>query len=201
MRQVRKVVESSDRREEVARATWRVIARDGLDRASMRAIAHELGCTTGVLTHHFRDKNALLEFALRAIVERLNEGKSPDLEKSGGLEDVRALLTSYLPTSPDARTWWRVWLSFTVTALANETQAAEHAQLYADLRRFWTDVFTGLRQRGLVLKDIDPAIEAESLLCFVDGIGVQALISPRSLTAKRQMQLVENYLSRLRPAR
>jgi AcrR family transcriptional regulator len=32
-----------DRRIEVAKAAWRVIVREGLDRASMRAIAQELG--------------------------------------------------------------------------------------------------------------------------------------------------------------
>lgn len=198
MRQARKTTESGGRREEVAQATWRVIARDGLDRASMRAIAQELGCSTGVLTHHFRDKDALLEFALRAIVDRLNEGKSEDLEKRGGLDDVAALLAAYLPATAEARTWWKVWLSFTVAALADEKQAAEHAQLYAELRRFWTGVLAAMRARGEVRKDIDPAIEADTLLCVVDGLGVQALILPRALTAKRQMQILDNYLSRLR---
>jgi AcrR family transcriptional regulator len=43
-----------DRRLDVSEAAWRVIAREGLDRTSLRAIAQELGCTTGVVTHYFR---------------------------------------------------------------------------------------------------------------------------------------------------
>ena len=53
-----------DRRIEVSEAAWKVIVREGLDRTSMRAIARELDCTTGVVTHYFRDKQELILFAL-----------------------------------------------------------------------------------------------------------------------------------------
>ena len=51
-------------KEQVAEAAWRVILRDGLHNASVRAIATELKATTGVVTYHFRDKAELLLFAL-----------------------------------------------------------------------------------------------------------------------------------------
>jgi AcrR family transcriptional regulator len=190
---------SDDRRDQVAQATWRVIAREGLDRASMRAIAQELGCTTGVLTHYFRDKDALLDFAFTSIVSRLNV--SPAQGAILNLDDVQAIMSAFLPTSADAKTWWRVWLSFTVAALSNEKQAASHAKLYAELRKFWTMAFTALQAHGRISKDLQPANEAETILCLVDGIGVQALISPRTLTARRQVELIEAYLDKLTPAR
>jgi AcrR family transcriptional regulator len=58
-----------DRRLEVAQAAWRVMIREGLDRTSMRAIAQELGSSTGVVTHYFRDKEELILFALEQVVE------------------------------------------------------------------------------------------------------------------------------------
>jgi hypothetical protein len=90
-----------------------------------------------------------------------------------------------------------VWLSFTVAVMANPRQAANHAKLYSDLRAFWTLVFARLRERGRLPASVDPALEAEMLLCLVDGIGVHALISPRTLTAKRQLEIVDAYLARL----
>ncbi|MEL6124504.1 MAG: helix-turn-helix domain-containing protein, partial [Bacteroidota bacterium] len=60
-----------DRRLEVSEAAWRVIVREGLDRTSMRAIAQEMNCTTGVVTHYFRNKEALILFALGQVTERL----------------------------------------------------------------------------------------------------------------------------------
>ena len=47
-------------REQVAEAAWRVILREGLHHASVRAIAAELKATTGVVTYHFHDKADLL---------------------------------------------------------------------------------------------------------------------------------------------
>ncbi len=48
-----------DRRLQVSEAAWRVIVREGIDRASMRAIAQEMGCTTAGVTHYFRNKQAV----------------------------------------------------------------------------------------------------------------------------------------------
>jgi len=186
---------AEDRRDQVAQATWRVIARDGLDRTSMRAIAQELGCTTGVLTHYFRDKDALLDFALSSIVSQLRLATDGADIKDLGV--VRDLLDQILPTDASTKTWWKVWLSFTVAVMANPRQAANHAKLYSDLRAFWTLVFARLRERGRLPASVDPALEAEMLLCLVDGIGVHALISPRTLTAKRQLEIVDAYLARL----
>ena len=60
-----------DRRLEVAAAAWRVIVREGLERASMRAIAQEMSCTTGVVMHYFRNKEELILFALHQVTARL----------------------------------------------------------------------------------------------------------------------------------
>src|SRR5689334_21892522 len=62
-------VRADTARQEVARATWAVVEREGLSGASMREIAREAGCTTGVLTHHFRDKDELMLFAFSLAAE------------------------------------------------------------------------------------------------------------------------------------
>src|SRR5687768_18532842 len=57
----------SPRQTEIVDATIRVIARDGLAGASLRAIAREIGYTSGVLMHYFRDKEELLVSAAEAV--------------------------------------------------------------------------------------------------------------------------------------
>jgi AcrR family transcriptional regulator len=75
-----------DRRIEVANAAWRVIVREGLDRTSMRAIAQELGATTGVVTHYFRDKEALILFALERVFEHVLVDMQAATQGRNGLE-------------------------------------------------------------------------------------------------------------------
>src|SRR5919112_6703613 len=71
------VARTDSARAEVARATWAVVEREGLSGASMREIAREAGFTTGLLTHHFRDKDELMLFAFslafEAAADRMRE--------------------------------------------------------------------------------------------------------------------------------
>jgi len=55
-----KIVDWDARRDEILAATWRVIARDGIARATIRAIAREAGCSRGILAHYFDDKADIL---------------------------------------------------------------------------------------------------------------------------------------------
>ena len=59
-----KIVDWDARRDEILSATWRVIARDGIARATIRAIAREAGCSRGILAHYFDDKADILGSAL-----------------------------------------------------------------------------------------------------------------------------------------
>ena len=59
-----KIVDWDARRDEILAATWRVIARDGIARATIRAIAREAGCSRGILAHYFDDKADILGSAL-----------------------------------------------------------------------------------------------------------------------------------------
>ena len=63
-----RIVDVDQRRMELAAAAARVIARAGVDGASMREIANEAGWTTGTLVHYFANKHELLDFTLRASI-------------------------------------------------------------------------------------------------------------------------------------
>jgi len=56
-----KVVDRTEKREEVLEATWRLMARVGIDRVSIREIAAEAGCSTGVIAHYFKNKEDVLQ--------------------------------------------------------------------------------------------------------------------------------------------
>ena len=57
-------VDVEERRNAVLAAVWRVVERDGLPGATMRAIAQEAGASTAVITHYFNNKDEVLRAAL-----------------------------------------------------------------------------------------------------------------------------------------
>ena len=93
-----KVVNHDARREEVAEATWRVIAKHGVDGATLREIAREAGFTTGVIHHYFRDRGELMAFAYELIAEQTAERLTETLaDLPAGMPRVRATIEALVP--------------------------------------------------------------------------------------------------------
>ncbi len=58
------------RRRDVSEAVWRVLAEHGFGGLTLRAVAAEMGASTGLLTHYFPNKRALVAHALDVADER-----------------------------------------------------------------------------------------------------------------------------------
>ena len=62
------------RRLAVSEAVWRVLADRGFGVLRLRAVAAEMGASTGLLTHYFPTKRALLVYAMDLLDQR-NEAR------------------------------------------------------------------------------------------------------------------------------
>lgn len=174
-----RIVDADQRRIELADAAARVIARAGVDAASMREIAAEAGWTTGTLVHYFANKHELLDFTLRASIERRSAQRSERADLSPA-EALRATLTSALPTDDDTRVHWIVTVALAGAAASDAMLAATQREAYRDYRDYLVGLLDGIGKVG------DTRIEAERLIGLVDGIALQALFDPASWPAERQ---------------
>ena len=107
-----KIVDWDARRDEILSATWRVIARDGIARATIRAIAREAGCSRGILAHYFDDKADILGSALvmshRRVVARM-EARAAGLT---GLAALRVIMLEALPLDDERDLEAQIEISF-----------------------------------------------------------------------------------------
>ncbi|MEL6320288.1 MAG: TetR/AcrR family transcriptional regulator [Cyanobacteria bacterium J06626_14] len=188
---------SQDRRLEVSEAAWRVIVREGLDRTSMRAIAQEMGCTTGVVTHYFRDKQELILFALNQVTERLKTAMEQAIESVSGAERLVAMLSAFLPFDAERQDTLRVWLAFLGYAVGRENLMTEHQRSAAQLRTVLVQELKALQSAHLLRHDIDPVIEANVLLALVNGVSLDSLIQANCLTSNQQRLVIQRYVNRL----
>jgi AcrR family transcriptional regulator len=92
-----KDVDHDERREELLEAVWRVVSRDGIERATIRVIAKETGWSSGVLAHYFADKDDIIESALRLMYERIAARWDEKLAGLGGLRALHELVLDNLP--------------------------------------------------------------------------------------------------------
>jgi AcrR family transcriptional regulator len=179
-----KIVDVDQRRMELAAAAARVIARAGVDGASMREIATEAGWTTGTLVHYFANKHELLDFTLRASIEQRSARRSArgDLSPADAL---RASLESALPTDDDTRVHWIVTVALAGAAASDDRLAATQRELYRQYRSYLIDLLTAMPAVD------DAEIEAERLIGLVDGIALQALFDPDGWPPERQLRALD----------
>src|SRR5215510_923731 len=104
------------RRRDVSEAVWRVLAERGFGGLTLRAVAAEMGASTGLLTHYFPSKHELIKHALDVAMEQTQLRARRVAEKEG-LEGLRAALLDVLPLTPEAVEANRVWVSFWDPAL------------------------------------------------------------------------------------
>jgi AcrR family transcriptional regulator len=186
-----------ERRIEVANAAWRVIVREGLDRTSMRAIAQELGSSTGVVTHYFRDKEALILFALERVFEHVLVEMQTAAQGKTGIEALEQMICTALPLEMSDKDDWKVWVAFLGYSIGREHLVIEHRKRYDLLRQFISQELTNLQTANLIRADIDVTLEANALIALVDGIGTGVVIYPGQFSAQQQQYLVRRHISSL----
>lgn len=188
----------SDRRIEVSEAAWRVILREGVDRASLRAIAQELGTTVGVITHHFRNKDELMLFVLDRVTEKLlepMENLSPEVE---GIERLGRMLAVMLPINPDLTDILQVWLAFLGYAVGRDELMQEHHKRAAQLKDAIAQEIQTLQAEDIISPRINPDIEARNLLAFVNGLALDSMVQGQPLEPGIYLQLLYRQLYAIR---
>src|SRR5215472_18329797 len=112
-----KIVDWDARRDEILSATWRVIARDGIARATIRAIAREAGCSRGILAHYFDDKADILGSALLLSHRRVGARMDRAARGRTGLDALRAVMLEALPLDAQRDLEAQIEISFWARAL------------------------------------------------------------------------------------
>ncbi|MYS76907.1 TetR family transcriptional regulator [Streptomyces sp. SID5926] len=182
------------RRQDVSAAVWQVMATRGFAGLTLRAVAARLGATTGLLTHYFPTKRALVAYALDLLEQRTLS--RPRRGADPGPATLRDALLDILPLTPEATDSNRVWVSSWDAALSDPALSTDYARKYAEGRERLRARVVAAQERG-ELAPGDPAQVAAAAQSFVLGLVVQALFDPVTFTPQRQVELLDDYLAAL----
>ena len=97
-----KLVDPIARRRELAQAVRRVVRRDGLERASVREVAREADVSTGSLRHYFGSQSELMVFAMRLVIEHIEERLAALEIPADPMPAARAVFAELLPLDEEA---------------------------------------------------------------------------------------------------
>ncbi|MDH6111448.1 AcrR family transcriptional regulator [Kitasatospora sp. MAP12-15] len=182
------------RRRDVSEAVWRVLVAQGFGGLTLRAVAAEMDASTGLLTHYFPNKRALLRTALEILAQR-SEERPRRAAPAEGLAALRAALLDILPLTAESAAANRIWVSSWDVALADPELAAEHAERYRRSRERLTAIVAAAQRLGELPAGTPTDDLAAAAQGFSLGLVVQALFAPAEFPAERQILLLEQWLA------
>ena len=200
-RGVPKIVDHDERREEIARALWRVVRRDGIGAASVRGVAAEAGWSAGAVRYYFPDQAGLLGFAVELVTRRVGE-RITRLEPTGPpVERVLRYLEEVIPLDDERRAEFEVWFAFLAQSQA-ETEAGGTLRpyvepLHAQILQLCRSLVDALQESDALQPGLDLALEASRLHALVDGLSVHTATNTDQMPPDRVREILRRHLATL----
>jgi TetR/AcrR family transcriptional regulator, transcriptional repressor of bet genes len=184
------VVSHDERRRKIADVTVGIIAKEGLEAATVRRIAAEVGCSTTVITHYFSDKHELLLWTYRT----LGEFGHAEFERTAPPDsrDLIGYLLSMAAIHDTNIAFWRTYVAIWDRSLRDPDIAAE--------LNSWTGAV--LDRIELFIRVINPECKnvgliARRLLAGMQGISIQRLFDPESWSPDAVREALESEIDLL----
>jgi AcrR family transcriptional regulator len=194
-----KIVDHEDQRTKFAEAAIRLIARDGLEGMTMRAVSAEAGLSYGSLFHYFDSKDDLLMQAVRHLINEQTRRVNEYSSRYRGLKALQHLLFDDALVSDDDRDDAVVWLAFLYKTVLQQRFADMHSELIDGWLHRIRQLLDDAQKAGEIKADLNINLEANAIWAYSVGIGQQGLLHPGLFPPKTQKKLITSYLDKLRP--
>ncbi|TLW92079.1 TetR/AcrR family transcriptional regulator [Saccharomonospora piscinae] len=197
-----RTVDHGERRAALVEALLRVVERQGLAAATMRAVAAEAGMSLRLVQYYFDTKAALLNAALEHLERRSHDRWNARLAslpaRPTARDHVEQFLAEALPTDGESRIFHLVWTSYAVLAMTDSELA--HRPFLAGperLERRLADTLERARDTGELVRHLDPAREAALLVNLGHGLGTSVLVG--RLGAEEALAVLSHHLDQVLP--
>jgi AcrR family transcriptional regulator len=192
-----KIVDHAERREQLADAVLAVIRRSGLARVTLREVAREVGWTSGILLHYFRDKDELLTFAFSLARQRAKARVAARLPGLSGLEALRMSVEEVLPIDDPRHLNATIWQAFEGHAASVPELAEQQRSAYEELHQSLKQRVQQAQAEGGIPAGVDADRAAANVVSTIIGLRTMALINPQHYTAEFMMAVTDDVLVRL----
>ncbi len=187
-----KIVDRAARQRLIVEALLRVADRDGLEAASSRAIAAELGVATSSLWHYFPNFDAVLSDAFDTVIARSEERIAHRTEGLRGLDAIRAMMGEILPLDAVTKAEARLVVSFWGRVATTDTFAS--TVIATDIA--WRKAISERIDEAVQAGEIDAEIPVEStvdlIMSIVSGQQVVSVTHGTVIDPDRQRNLIES---------
>jgi len=178
-------VDHEERRTQIAEALLRIADTQGLQSASMRAVAAEAGVSLRLVQYYFTTKEALLLDALSRLQSQLQARMNTWIADAGSPPTPRsiitAILSSIVPTDAESSRIARTYNGYYTLVLNDPDVLEKQGAAQPDvLEGFLAKQIRAAQQTGELSTNRDPEMTAAGLLAMVNGLGSSVLGGQRT---------------------
>ncbi|MCC4320458.1 MULTISPECIES: TetR/AcrR family transcriptional regulator [Streptomyces] len=188
-----KIVDPEQRRRDVVDAVFRVVARGGIQQATLRNVAAEAGLAVGSVRHYFASHRELLMAAAREMVRRVDVRVAAQRERRHPGGDpylvAQEVAGQFLPLDAARAEETAVWLDFVAAARTDPALGEIAVELHDGLR--------AVAGRLLHRLGVDDPVAAEHLAAVLDGLTLGATLHPDRLSPDTIRAVLHRHLTQL----
>jgi AcrR family transcriptional regulator len=192
---VPKIVDREARRREIVEAYLRVVARDGVEQATSRALATELRVSTGALWHYFGDFDEVLVQAYGLVLARTTDRIAERSAGLRGLPALTAMLTDLLPLSKETEDEASAVVSIWGRVPHNPSLGECHATFEHVWREQIRTHLADATDLGQLVRRAPLSALADVVFVLAAGLQVERVVSEATTDAERQWRLVAAVLA------
>lgn len=177
----------------LSRAVWAVLAEQGLEKLTVRAVAAAAGCTTGLVMHRFPHRRALLMHA-RELLHETTRSRVEALEAAAASPRaaLRAVLLRGMATDSETAKESIVWMGFLAAAVADDELIGMHRRN----NRAWRVRIERLVAGAAPDWPADRvATISVALMALAEGAAALAAADPAAYPAAQQEQVLDASLA------
>ena len=196
----RRTAPPEERREQLILATIRSVANRGLADTTIATVAQEAGLSQGIVNLHFRSKDGLLTETLRYLADEYRNACEEAAAKAAisPVAGLNAMVELDFRRSICSRDKLAVWFAFWGERRFRPTYrriCAERDRSYDDMVRM---ICARLCEEG-GYPDVEPAVVADGLSALTDGLWLDLLVRPESMSRERARRITLSYLADVFP--
>jgi AcrR family transcriptional regulator len=192
----------AERREQLIEAAMVVASRDGIDAATVRAVAAEAGVSLGVVHYCFQDKAELMRAMAHAITAQNTPADLSGLPAGAPVEAVITAVVSALWESIHGARGAQLLSYELTTASLRQAELTEVAlEQYQGQWAAAQAVLTDIARVSDIAWVVPPSQLSRVIVAFIDGISLSWLVDGDDVAAQTSIEGFGRFLATLaRPA-
>ncbi len=196
----RRTAPPEERRNQLIKATIRSVANHGLADTTIATVAREARLSQGIINLHFQTKERLLTETLRILADEYRNACREALAAGAASAEVglAAMVDLDFHRRVCDRSKLAVWFAFWGERKFRPT----YRRLCAARDNAYDDMVRGLCTRMCEeggYRDVDPAIVADGLSALTDGLWLDLLVRPDTMSREQARRIAMSYLANAFP--